>query len=176
MLLAKIVDGEVAAYPYSREALVADYAAANEGAELTLPLDLTGVDLTEFGAAVVASAERPEPSEAGKIVEEVTPELDVDVWRQSWAERDMTPEELAALVPVAVSMRQARLALLASGKLGDVETALEGLPSPAREAARIEWEYATEVRRDSPLVTSLAPALALDNAALDALFVLAAGL
>mgnify|MGYP003339585434 CR=1 FL=1 len=46
----------------------------------------------------------------------------------------------------------------------------------AKEAAQIEWEYATEVKRSSALVAQLAPSLALDDAALDALFVTASTL
>jgi hypothetical protein len=80
------------------------------------------------------------------------------------------------VVPSIVSMRQARLALLQAGKLDDVDAAIAALPSPAKEAAQIEWEYAIEVKRDSQLVTQLAPALNLDSAALDALFTQAATL
>ena len=69
-----------------------------------------------------------------------------------------------------VSMRQARLALLQAGKLADVTTAINALPSPAKEAAQIEWEYATEVRRDSALMQQLAAAIGLTEADLDALF------
>lgn len=82
--------------------------------------------------------------------------------------------ELAALdgkVSV-VTMRQARLALLAAGKLAAVESAV----AAAGTAAQIEWEYATEVRRDWPLVNALAGAVGIDGEALDALFVAAAQL
>lgn len=76
-----------------------------------------------------------------------------------------------AVVPQAVTMRQARLALLAAGLLPAVSTALAALPSPQKEAAQIEWEYSTEVQRHRPLVQALGPALGLDDAALDALFI-----
>lgn len=79
-------------------------------------------------------------------------------------------------VPVIVTMRQARLALLASGHLSKVDAALAALPSPQREAAKIEWEYATDVRRHSSLVTSVGQAIGLDASALDALFIHAATL
>jgi len=79
-------------------------------------------------------------------------------------------------VPGVVSMRQARLALLQAGKLQDVDAAIAALPSPDKEQAQIEWEYAAEVKRDSALVAQLAPALGLDAAALDALFITAATL
>lgn len=79
-------------------------------------------------------------------------------------------------VPTAVTMRQARLALLSAGKLAAVTTAINALPSPQKEAAQIEWEYSQEVQRHNGFVAQLGPVLGLDAAALDALFVAAAGL
>ena len=79
-------------------------------------------------------------------------------------------------VPQAVTMRQARLALLAANMLTTVNTAIAAMPGAEGEAARIEWEYAQEVRRDSALVQSLIPALGMNDAALDALFTAAAAL
>lgn len=80
------------------------------------------------------------------------------------------------IVPSAVTMRQARLALLGAGLLDDVEAAIAALPSPAKETAKIEWEYSQEVQRHNGFVAQLGPALGLDAAALDALFVAAARL
>jgi len=79
-------------------------------------------------------------------------------------------------VPAVVSMRQARLALLGAGILTQVNEALAGMEGVQGEAARIEWEYATSVERNSPLVDGLAAALNLDPAALDNLFRVAADL
>ena len=81
-----------------------------------------------------------------------------------------------APIPQAVTMRQARLALLAAGKYAGVDAAIESLASPQREAARIEWDYARDVERNSPIVSLMGVALELDNDALDALFVTAAAL
>lgn len=77
---------------------------------------------------------------------------------------------------LAVTMRQARLALLAAGKLSLVQPAIDALPEPDKTAAQITWEYSTEVQRNNGFVTQLAPALGLDDAALDALFAAAAAL
>ena len=84
--------------------------------------------------------------------------------------------ELALAVPQSVTMRQARLALLASGKLAGVDAAIDALPEPHRPAARIEWEYAQSVERNSDLTLMMGAALELDGSAIDALFVVAAGL
>nr|WP_319566289.1 hypothetical protein [uncultured Rhodoferax sp.] len=78
--------------------------------------------------------------------------------------------------PAAITMRQARLALLGAGLLAQVNAAIAAMPGAAGEAARIEWEYAQEVRRDSPLLAALAPALGMSSAQVDDLFVAAAGL
>ena len=84
----------------------------------------------------------------------------------------MLPES----VPQEVTMRQARLALHAAGKLTAVNAAINALPDPPKTAALIEWEYSSTVRRDSQFVALLGPALGLDAAGLDALFIAAAKL
>lgn len=97
---------------------------------------------------------------------------------------DMTPDEEAAFlasvpgvsVPSSVTMRQGRLALLAAGKLGLIAPAIAALTSPQKEAAEIEWEYSSAIQRHGALVTSLAAAIGLSGAELDALFIAAAGL
>ena len=87
-----------------------------------------------------------------------------------------TPPPPVVVVPAAVTMRQARRALLAAGLLSAVETAIDALSEPERSAARIEWEYSSEVQRHNGFVAQLAPALGLSDAQLDALFVSAATL
>lgn len=79
-------------------------------------------------------------------------------------------------VPAAVTMRQARLALLGAGLLANIDAAIDALPSPQKEAARIEWEYSQEVQRHNGFVSALAPALGLTAEQTDALFVQAATL
>ena len=79
-------------------------------------------------------------------------------------------------VPVVVTMRQARLALLGAGLLAQVNTAVANMPGAEGDAARIEWEYTKEVRRDSPLVAALSVALGLTDESLDNLYKVAAGL
>lgn len=81
------------------------------------------------------------------------------------------PSLVPVVIPASVTARQARLALLQIGKLDAVSAALTAIPDPAkRKAAQIEWEYATVIERNSPLVTSLAAGLGLTAADIDALF------
>lgn len=79
-------------------------------------------------------------------------------------------------VPAVVTMRQARLALLGAGLLTQVNDAVAGLPGAQGDAARITWEFSSEVRRDDALVSSLAAVLNLSSAQLDQLFTTAGGL
>lgn len=103
-------------------------------------------------------------------------ELVEGTWQYKWRVDELTPEQQEekrkSLVPVEVTMRQARLALLAAGLLDDVEGAI----SLAGPAAKIEWEYAQEVQRDSGLVPAMAVALGMTDLQLDELFTLAATL
>ncbi len=96
-------------------------------------------------------------------------------WRgDHWEIEDAKPP--AVPVPEVVTMRQARLALLGAGLLAQVNTAVASMPGTTGGAARIEWEYAQEVRRDSPLVAALSDALGMSEETLDNLFKAAAGL
>ena len=80
------------------------------------------------------------------------------------------------VVPQIVTMRQARLALLGAGLLAQVGAAINALPEPDQTAARIEWEYSSEVHRDKPFVQMLGGALGLTGEQLDNLFTQAAQL
>lgn len=78
--------------------------------------------------------------------------------------------------PRPVTMRQARLALLNAGLLATVNAAVAAMPGAAGDAARIEWEFSSEVFRNRPLVLSLGTALGLTAVQLEALFVAAAAI
>ncbi len=86
------------------------------------------------------------------------------------------PPAPAPQIPQEVTMRQARLALLGAGLLSGVDAAIASLPSPTKEAASIEWEYAAVVQRSSGLVPAMATALGMTSEQIDALFVAAAAL
>lgn len=75
-----------------------------------------------------------------------------------------------------VTMRQARLALLKVGLLNNVDLAISNLPSPYNEEAKIEWEFASEVSRNNPLIAAMANELGMTETQLDELFSLAATL
>lgn len=118
-------------------------------------------------------------------VEQLTPELTVlGHYEQRWAVVELfaTQEEKdvaisadaeakrVAAVPIKVTMRQARLALLGADLLPSVTAAIAALPSPQKEAAQIEWEYSQDVERHRGLVLSLGTTLGLSVRQLDDLF------
>lgn len=82
-----------------------------------------------------------------------------------------TPEEIRAAMP-KLSARQFRIGLVRGGfTIAQVSGAIEAMPDgPAKEEARIEWEYATEFTRTHPLIASVAAALGLDDDEIDALW------
>lgn len=86
---------------------------------------------------------------------------------EAWQEQ--LPSLPTATIDV-VTIRQCRLFLLYSGKLPAVQAALAALPSPAREAAQIAWDYSSEVRRDDPLVLGIVTQLGWDAATVDEWF------
>lgn len=101
----------------------------------------------------------------------VQPDSATDTWNGSeWISSEVAP------VPYKVTMRQARLALLQAGLLSQVEYAINALPEPPRTAARIEWDFSSEVYRDRDFVLMLGSTLGLTSVQMDDLFITAATL
>ena len=65
----------------------------------------------------------------------------------------------------SITMRQARLYLLNAKLLSQVDSIVS-----QNEAWKIEWEYATDVVKNSPLVVALAEQLDLSAEAIDTMF------
>lgn len=82
------------------------------------------------------------------------------------------PAAPAVPVPDSVTPLQARKALLAAGLLDKVTAAV----AAADQGTQLDWEFATVINRTSPTVATLAAALSLTSAQLDALFTAAAAI
>lgn len=76
-------------------------------------------------------------------------------------------------VPQSVTMRQARLAMLNAGILHLVDDAIAAMPSPDKEAAQINWEYASEIARNDTMIGALALSLGMTEQNVDELFIVA---
>lgn len=86
------------------------------------------------------------------------------------------PVEVPRVVPSVVTMRQARIALLEAGLIGNVTTAIAALPEPEKTESSIYWEYSTEIQRSHPHTLMLATMMGLDESELDELFIKAGAL
>jgi len=138
----------------------------------SFPSEMTEDDIAFAGLLQVVPTAPPAHDPATHQAVPVAPVLDGGIWLQQWEVIPLPPPA----VPAAVTMRQARLALLGAGLLDDIDAAINSLPSPQKEAARIEWEYSREVQRHNGFVSVLAPMLGLTEAQIDSLFVEAAKL
>lgn len=87
-------------------------------------------------------------------------------------EFEVDPDEVVIPIPICVSPLQMRRALRAAGLKDGIDDFLVGAGEEAQEA----WEYATEIRRDNPLVAMAAAELDKSDDELDDLFRLAATL
>lgn len=82
------------------------------------------------------------------------------------------PPPPVATIPQSISRFQARAALLAAGRLSDVEAAV----AAADPFAQLAWAEAQEWRRDSPTLLALAKGIGLTDAEIDDLFIQAAAI
>lgn len=85
----------------------------------------------------------------------------------NWLSQGNTPIQeqnpMLTYVPPSVTARQARLALLEVGLLDDVELIVQN----ESRAVQLEWEYATTIQRDNPLLSLLN----LSESQIDQLFI-----
>ena len=150
-----------------------DYVVDSEEPELIDNPDFISYDewmketvvTTAYEEAVVdtdGNVVTPEVVEVTELVREYTPVV-----------VDGVAYALEITLPSVVTMRQARLALLQSGLLATVETAIT---TGTDEAMKIEWEYATDVRRDWASLIALTGTLGMTAEQLDELFILAGSL
>lgn len=101
--LALIDSDEVAEWPLTRERIADIMASANGAANVTvtLPRNLDGLDLSEFGILPVAATDRPAVLPGQQTVE-AAPELSDGVWTQQWAvEGDLDAVKAALLDQLA---------------------------------------------------------------------------
>lgn len=82
----------------------------------------------------------------------------------------VTPATVS-IIPQEITMRQARLVLLANGLLANVQAAINSLPEPDKTKAQIEWDYSNALQRDNSFVAVLGAALGLTSEGVDSLFI-----
>lgn len=167
-MYAKIENGAVSKFPYSYEDL------KRENPQTSWPTSMPIERLNEYGIHIVVAKGQPEyDASTHKVVDSIpTWNAVKKQWEQAFNVVPLSAEELKARVPQSVTMRQARLALHRSGLFETIVAAVNA----AGEEVKIEWEYASEVQRNSSLVSTLSSAIGIPDEQLDNLFVLAGSL
>lgn len=129
-----------------------------------------------YGYVWVFPAPQPAYDAITQAVRETAPVLtDKGHWEQQWEVVDLDAETIAAnaeaahkaRVPTTLTIRQARRVLLAHNLLDTVEAAV----AQADRATQIDWEFATEVKRDWPALQAITASLGMKPEQLDALFI-----
>lgn len=161
-------DGTIDRYPLSLTDLRRAFTQVN------FALTPAAAELMPFGIVWVSAVEPPAYEPDSEALIEDTPQCVAGEWVQTWAVAAIPPEEVAARLQarragMTCTPRQARLALQQAGLLAAVTAWI----AAADEATRIEWEFATEIRRDWPPIATCASALGLADTDLDGLFALA---
>ena len=158
-------------YPYAPETLRADYP------NTSFPWPPPAALLAEYGVFPVMDRDPPAYDPLTHDVEEAPPALVAGSWTRQWrlvavAAPEAMRRRAAWRARSAVSPRQARLALLGAGLLDAVDAYVATQP----RAVQLEWEYASEIRRDNALLSTAATALGMTSEQLQALFTQAATL
>lgn len=93
---------------------------------------------------------------------------------------DMTPAEIAEIEAIRanpprktlpdLTMAQFRLGMIDAGIDEAVDAAVKAMQGVDGKKARVQYEYRTTVRRESELITQLAPALNLTDEQIDAMW------
>lgn len=152
-MFAKIENDTLVKYPYSFTDL------QNDNPTVSFPMVSDLAVYSEYGIVNVEHTEPPSFDYVYQNLVERDPIKAGDSWVQVWEIADASPDEIKTRVPVEISMRQTRLILLINNKLADVNNLIQSMTGVEGEAARIEWEYATSISFNSPLVQTLCDAL-----------------
>lgn len=163
-MFALIKDNVIVDSAYTDAKLFADHPRKS------FPTPLTDEVRQRHGMHRVVVAERPADTDDFKYEKGSVTLID-GVPTLAWAPvaRDLAAEASERRSKQRCTARQARLALAANGSLEAIEAAVAAQGG----AAAIEWEYANEIERSSPLIGALAGGLGWTEADLDALFDLA---
>lgn len=138
------------------------------GEQKLIPIDDSGwyFDETRVEWDTRIDGDLPEDIELGKMVRE---------GNQLIRQAEFLPEHAAfmrsQLVPIGVTKRQARLALLEAGLLSTVDSFV------ATQSAEVQiyWNDSQEIYRRHPLILSLSAELNLSESQVDDLFISAGG-
>lgn len=148
--------------------------------------------VTPEGYVFVFPTPQPEFNPVTQRVQETTPVLTVKGhYEQQWEVQELFSTQVEkdaaiaadieakrkASIPVSVTRRQAKQALLLNGLLGNVQPAIDAIPDATQRAMiLIEWDDSQVFERNRPALIALGTALGLSSSELGELFVQAGAL
>lgn len=138
MKYVKVIDGNVATYPYHPANLRQEYL------NISFPANLSDTLLAEYNIFPVTPVAPPVVT-LYQRVEEAAPVFTDGAWVQAW-------NVFPAFVPQSITPRQCRLLLHQQGMLAQAEA----MVTASTDDVKITWEYALEFRRDDPLLQQFA--------------------
>lgn len=96
----------------------------------------------------------------------------------NWVKEEVLQESIttAPSPPNSITQRQMRLTLLSIGIYDQVEAAIDAMPGIEGKAAKITWTWAQDIKRDNPLLLSLASSFGLSEEDIDNLFIAASSI
>lgn len=167
-MYAIVINGIVDRYPLSMADLREIFP------NVSFAVDPSDSDLSQFNIVNVQYTQQPEYNTFTHKLIKTTPELVNNVWKESWSIQSLSTEEVNIQLSsyrtgLVCTPRQASLALLQLELLDIVESWIETQP----RQTQIDWNRATEIRRDWPLIDQAGVALNLTETQLDDLFLLA---
>ncbi len=146
---------------------------APEGFEWVFPTP--SPDVTELQVAIRDGVEKDSKGNWVEkwIVRDMFADTEVDGVLVTKAEQEAKylADKAKALVPISVTPRQARIALLRANMLDTVNQAVASNTEWA-----ITWEFATEVKRDDPMIAAVQELLGKTELEIDELFITASKL
>ena len=163
-MYAILLNGELDRYPLSLAQVRRAFP------NVSFAVAPTEADLARYGVVKLLPSEPPEYDPRTHAAVPDTPRPIAGQWVTQW---QVQPREIAELLAQRNSMvctpRQARLALQQAGLLPAVTAWI----AQADASIQIEWEFASEIRRDWPPIAACVTALGLTDLQLDDLFTLA---
>lgn len=132
---------------------------------ISFPEKLEEVNLSDLNLANITIENKPEYNTETHFLRLSEPKLVNNKYVRLW---EVVEKEIE--IPFSITMRQFRLVLLNNGLLNTINNILNNMSGNDGEYVRIEWEYANEVNRNSPWVSSISQSIGISEQEIDQIF------
>ena len=171
MVYVLAINGVVEKYPYTLTDLRIDTP------EVSFPAEITDELAAGYGVYPVEEVQRPDYDVETEALVWVNPTFQGSKWVQQWRVDPLSQSEIKVRLEnwrqsASCSPFQGKAALFNAGLLDEVETLISATETST--IVKLAWANASEWRRSSGMITSLASALSMTDEQVDDLFKAAA--